>query len=242
MKNRYIKTVKNNPNGIQLFCFHYAGGNASIYNRWKTKIDNTISLFAVQLAGRADLYSEDLIVDLDILLDRLYKEIKPYLDKPFVFFGHSMGGFIAYALTAYIEKVSQKRPEFIIISATQPPEYYYGKKDYLLSDRELKEKLKKSGATPDEILNSKELMDIILPIYRADYKLLETNKIAKEKIETKAFIFNSEEDIKKEIIMEWQEYFAQKIEYIKFNGGHFFIHKEEEDVITEINYILNSYF
>ena len=241
MKNKYFKVIKDNIDGVQLFCFPYAGGNASIYYPWKTKIHNNIGLFAVQLPGRANLYTEDLIVDLNILLDILYKEIKPYLDKPFAFFGHSMGGYIAYALTAYIEKVSKQKPNFIIISATRPPNFYYDMKDYLLSNEELKEKLKDNDATPNELLNSKELMDIILPIYRADCKLLATNKIIKQEIKTKAFLFNSEEDIEKKNMMEWQEYFAQEIEYIKFDEGHFFIHKKEEDVIKKINYISNLY-
>ena len=237
MQTKHLKTIKNTTNGLQLFCFPYAGGNGSIYFPWREDIDKNIELISIQLAGRANLYTEELITNLDRLIDILYKEIEPYLDRPFAFFGHSMGGVIAYALTAHIEKVSQKKAEFIIISATKPPSYYCDMEDYLLLDKDLKEKLKKNGATPNEILDSKELMDIILPIYRADCKLLATNKIAKKKIETKAFLFNSEEDVEKKIMMEWQEYFIEEIKYIKFDGGHFFIHKKEKELIEKINYI-----
>ncbi len=235
MQTKYLKTINNTINGLQLFCLPYAGGNSSIYYPWKKTINNKIELISVQLTGRANLYREELIINLDILIDKLYREIEPYLNRPFAFFGHSMGGVIAYALMAHIERVSGKRAEFIIISATKPPNHYTSMEDYLLSDRDLKKKLKNNGATPKEVLDSKELMDIILPIYRADCKLLATNRVAKEKIETKAFIFNSEEDIEKKVMMEWQEYFIKEIEYIKFDGGHFFIHKKEREVIEKIN-------
>jgi len=235
-----IQKITNNTRPLQLFCFHYAGGNSSIYFSWKNKIHKDVELLAIQLPGRANLLQEELLTDLDLLVRLLYKEIEPYLNRPFAFFGHSMGGFIAYALIAYIEKVSQKKASFIIISATPPPNFYYGVEDYLLPNEELKKKLKNNNATPNEILNSKELMDIILPIYRADCKLLATHKIIEQQIKTKAFLFNSEEDIKKKIIMQWQKYFLYKVEYIKFEGGHFFIHKKEEDVIKKINYIGNS--
>ena len=235
MKTKHFKTIDNTTNELQLFCFPYAGGNGSIYYPWREKIDKNIELISVQLAGRATLYAEEPITNLDVLVEKLYREIEPYLDRPFAFFGHSMGGLIAYALMAHIERVSDKRAEFIIISATKLPSYYATMEDYLLSDKDLTERLKKNGATPKEVLDSKELMDIILPIYRADCKLLATNNIAKEKIKTKAFIFNSEEDVEKEVMMEWQEYFTQKIEYLNFDGGHFFIHKQEREVIEKIN-------
>ena len=240
MNSKYIKIIKNNQ-GIQLFCLPYAGGNASIYYGWRKKISTNIKLMAIQLPGRAELFLQQPISIMDSLIETLYIEIKPYLDKPFAFFGHSMGGIIVYALTQYIEKVSNKKPQFIIISAAKPPHFYFNRKDHLLSKEKLKEKLKINNFTPKIVLNSKELMDIILPIYQSDCKLLELSKINEfPPVKTDVFIFSSEEDISKKILLEWSVYFDKKIIYKNFKGGHFFIHEQESEVIKEISSITNE--
>ena len=242
MHSKYIKILKNNQkDSTQLFCLPYAGGNSSIYYSWREIIPDNIKLIALQLPGRAELFSEEIITNMNILIKTLFNAIEPYLDKPFAFFGHSMGGIIVYALTQYIEKVSDKKAEFIIISAAKPPHFYSGDTRHLMSTKELAKILKKNNATPNTILNSEELMDIIISIYRADCKLLETSKINTfPRVQTKVFIFNAKEDIRKNILSEWNEYFQQKITNINFNGGHFFIHKEESKLIKEISSIVNK--
>jgi medium-chain acyl-[acyl-carrier-protein] hydrolase len=233
---KHIKSITKEQRALQLFCFPYAGGSASIYFSWRDKISSDIEILTIQLPARGELFLEDAIVDMDILVERLYREILPYLNRPFAFFGHSMGGVIAYALLKKIEQYSHYRAKFIIISATKSPSNYYGRREHLLTNKALKEKLIEHNATPKEILENSELMELILPIYRADLELIHTyNPLLLPKIKSKLYLFNSLEDMSKERIMKWSDYFEQEVGYYEFLGGHFFINSNRDWVISKIS-------
>ena len=85
-------------------------------------------------------------------------------------------------------------------------------------------------------------MDLILTTLRAEYKLSDsnvTNRVAS--IKTKVILFNSEEDIDKSLMLQWQDYCSQNCDYINFSGNHFFISSEEENVLHNINAIYTSH-
>jgi len=237
----YIKRLNNTScSEINLFCFHYAGGSVSAYHSWKDKYPTEVGLFGMQLPARGDRFVEDAIVDMEIVVSEIVDELKPYLCKPFVFFGHSMGGVVAYGVLRKLEELGYMA-KAIIISASKTPEVYSNATDYLLSDEELKDKLKKLNATPQEILENDELMELVLPIYRADLELLSRYNISDDtKLKSKAYIFNSKDDIPKEQIMQWSRYFVSEIVYKEFEGGHFFINTSTDKVISTINDILSN--
>src|SRR3546814_4467064 len=80
---------------LRLFCFPHAGGAASSYFAWAGALE-AVDVLAVQPPGREGRLAEPLIADMTTLLDRLVAAIEPQLDRPFVFFGHSMGALVAF--------------------------------------------------------------------------------------------------------------------------------------------------
>ena len=238
--SKYFKFLnKPSQKKLRLFCFPYAGGNASIYLPFKALMGEEIELVAVQLPGRSERMFEDAFTDMDVLVETLYKQISSTLHEPFAFFGHSMGGIIAYALTKKIESFSRFKPEFTIISASKPSALLHQSQKHLLDDKGLIDVLKAHKASPKEVLESKELMDLILPTIRADYQLIETYVIPKGRLlETPLVLFNSEEDMSKETIGQWQAYFKDEAKYVLFEGGHFFIHSQVEKMADEIKKLL----
>ena len=176
IKNSKYFKILNKPKNkkLRLFCFPYAGGNAAIYNEWIDKIGEDIELVAIQLTGRSERMFEDTVDNMDELVDILYKIISTTLHEPFALFGHSMGGLIAYALEKKIEQFSNKKAEYVVISATKPLPNANKIKKHMMNDEDLTNVLRKHKASPEEVLNSKEMMEMILPMIRADYKLLET--------------------------------------------------------------------
>ena len=226
---------------VRLYCFPYAGGNTSVYLPFKEKIGDEIELVAVQLPGRAERMFEEPFTDMDTLVETLYRQMAPTLHEPFAFLGYSMGGAIAYALTKKIESVSKFKPEFIIISATKPIELLNQGRKHALSDEALIDVLREHKASPKEVLDSKELMEILLPMIRADYTLIETytsNEVPL--LQIPLILFNSEEDMPKETILQWQNYFKDKANYIAFEGGHFFIHTQVDKMVEAIRKLLKK--
>jgi surfactin synthase thioesterase subunit len=237
---KYIKSITKEKRKLRLFCFPYAGGNSTtIYTPWRDEISDDIELFAVLLPARGELFLQDAIVDMDELVDKLYKEIVLYLDSDFAFFGHSMGGVIAFALLKRLE-LDGYRAKFIIISASKPPFEYTKSNDYMLSDKLLTDKLIAHNATPKEVLDNPGLMELILPIYRADLKLIHRyNPPPMPKLKSKLYLFNGVDDMPKEQIMQWCKYFESDVEYREFLGGHFFINDYRDLVLNEIVSVSN---
>src|SRR6185369_17478936 len=83
---------------LRLFCFPYAGGGALVYRDWHRFLPGSIGVYSAQLPGRGDRLAEPPFLELPALIEPLTEAIMPYLDKPFAFFGHSMGALIAFEL------------------------------------------------------------------------------------------------------------------------------------------------
>src|SRR5262245_41506308 len=89
--------VRKPPSGKarpRLFCFPYAGGGASAYRGWAEALPS-LEVCAVQAPGRETRIGEAPLTRLEPLADAATAAIRPLLDRPFAFFGYSLGGFVA---------------------------------------------------------------------------------------------------------------------------------------------------
>src|SRR5215813_12008920 len=89
---------------LRLFCFPYAGGGDQIYRDWVDQLPRVAETFLVQLPGRGRRLMEKPFTNLIDLSTSLAEAIAPYLDKPFVFFGHSMGSMISFELARQLRQ------------------------------------------------------------------------------------------------------------------------------------------
>ena len=94
----YRSAPRQSPS-VRLFCFPYAGVGASVFRQWPAGLPVEFDVCAVQLPGRTVRLSEPPIASIPALVDGIVAAITPYLDIPFVFFGHSMGAILAAEVT-----------------------------------------------------------------------------------------------------------------------------------------------
>jgi medium-chain acyl-[acyl-carrier-protein] hydrolase len=85
--------------GLKLFCFPYAGGGIWIYKSWPRYFSDTAQVCTVQLPGRGMRWNEPSYKRLVPLAQAIGEAIVPHLDRPFAFFGHSMGATVSFELT-----------------------------------------------------------------------------------------------------------------------------------------------
>ncbi|WP_326794345.1 polyketide synthase dehydratase domain-containing protein [Streptomyces sp. NBC_01808] len=83
---------------VRLFCLPYGGRGASLYRDWPGGADAGVEVVPVQLPGREERADERCLADADEAVDAVAQALKPYLDRPFAFYGHSMGALLAYRL------------------------------------------------------------------------------------------------------------------------------------------------
>ena len=224
---------------LRLFCFPYAGGGASAFKSWNEFFSDDIELCIFQMPGREERLGEKLITDMSQLVDVLVEEITTYSDRPFAFFGHSMGAIVAYETACRLRNIDAIQPLHIFLSARAAPHLQEdGDPLRFLDDETFIDRLHQTyGAVPEAIRQSEELKKVFLPILRADVELLEKYKnIRSEPLDCPISVLGGKSDpaISKAMLAGWQTLTSSVFVQHEFPGEHFFINSERNLVIDTI--------
>ena len=240
----FIDIAQNSDPRLRLYCFPYAGGSAATYAHWHRKLQNSVQVIAVQPPGRANRIFEPPFREMGSLIDALYAEIKPFLDRPYAFFGHSLGSRVAFELIKRIDRNKLMLPEIFFASGSRAPSVKPREfRTYDLPDKQFIEHLRSLNGTPEAIINNPDLMDLYLPLLRADFQISETYySDATDKINSKICVFSGtkDEDITEQDLRQWYEHFHTKIGIKMIEGSHFFIEENSDHLLKEIKIRLHE--
>jgi medium-chain acyl-[acyl-carrier-protein] hydrolase len=226
--NKWVLFPRQNPGAaLRLFCFHYAGGSAQVFHDWPGRLPPIVEMGAIQLPGRGHRVGDLHIRRLLPLSRVLAQELLPYLDKPFVFFGHSLGALLCFETARSLRRENRRQPAHLFISATEAP-HRQSLAEMLsrLPKSALVKKLREFNGTAVEVLQSDELLDVILPTIRADFELYETYEYHPESpLECPMTVYGGLEDhsVDAERLASWSEMTAGVCEIRMFPGGHFYL-------------------
>lgn len=209
-----------------LFCFPFAGGSIYSYSKYNPVAPRNVKLIPLELPGRGKRIAEPLLTDIHSMADNLYKHIKPMLQEPYAFYGHSMGTVLSYLITKRLVSEGLQGPSHLFVSgrsgpsAEDPDPFHHD-----LPKEAFRAKLKEIGGSPDEFLEDDTLMDFFEPILRADFRAIEEYQYET----TEPFnipitvMVGKDENITEEQVMAWQKETTHPIDIRWFNGKHFFI-------------------
>lgn len=223
-----------------LFCLPYAGGSETIYYKWKNHLNSIIILYPIKLKGRGKRFSETLYGSLEEAVDDIFDIIKDKIqDSDYAIYGHSMGSLLAYELYYKISDSNYRKPTHIFFSGHKAPSNIGTRENtYSLPDSDFMKKIMELGGTPEELMNNQELLQIFLPIIRNDFKILETYNYEERdtKIECDVSILNGKQDfISLEAILAWKNHLCRGFKVYNFEGNHFFINSNIENICSIIN-------
>ncbi|MEE3956206.1 thioesterase II family protein [Peribacillus frigoritolerans] len=227
----------------RLFCFPYAGGSSSFYRPWASYCNEDIEVIGIQLPGRDKRIYETPIDNLENLISNLTMEIKEFLDKPFVFFGHSMGSILSYEICKALLLSENHIPKHLFLSSCRAPHLSLREEMiHTLSDSLFIEKLKELNGTPDEILNRKEFSELFLPMLRSDFKIAETYQ---RSIDTQlplpiTCIIGDNDTVSVSDSMEWQKHTSDIFSHSIYSGDHFYLKSHSNDIMDSIKLKLNQ--
>ena len=160
---------------MHLFCFPYAGGAASTFCTWADGLPREVEVCPIQLPGRENRLREPPFTQLGPLVHALAQAMRPYLGKPFVFFGHSMGAAISFELARQLRRQGDPGPLYLFVSGSHAPQVPDPNPPiHHLPEAEFMEELRRLNGTPETVLRNAELMQLLLPLLRADLALHET--------------------------------------------------------------------
>lgn len=234
-----FQCLKKGNTSRQIICFPYLGGYANSYITLANTLNNNLEVWSLNLPGHGPSNLEAM-QDLTSVLDLCFNSLKNIVKKNYVFFGHSMGGIIAYFLTQRIMDSQQfnLKPSCLILSACSVPSYFSEKRYSNLTDADLLSCLVSYDGIPEELIHEKSLLEYFLPIYRADFKILENSSSFEYKpLDIPAYFLWGEADrmVNIDMALQWSKYFLQNLKLIPIQGGsHFFIHDKVGEVVNKI--------
>jgi len=216
---------------IRLVCFPYAGGAASIFHSWPSQLPEEVEVWAVELPGRGSRIGEPAFTSMAPLIEAAARFLAPYLDPPFVFFGHSMGAMIAFELARKLRDDYGFEPSRLLVSGRRAPHIPdLDRPCYDLPQPELIQKLRRMKGTPQELLEDPEMMDLLIPILRADFSICQTHRYQPgERLPVPIAAFGGIEDDEEtpDLLEEWARHTTQEFSLRLLPGNHFFLHSSQ---------------
>jgi medium-chain acyl-[acyl-carrier-protein] hydrolase len=242
-----IRPRLNSQARIRLFCFPFAGGGASFYRSWVNYLPPEIELCAVQIPGRENRLREPLFTKLRLLVDTLSPIIAEYINNiPFVFFGHSMGAWIGYEVIRELRRKGEFGPSYLFVSgrraphlaAIEPPKHN-------LSEAKFIDEIRRYNGTPELIMREPELMEIFLPVLRADFSIVETyeyENLGPVDCPITAFGGLQDNSVTLNDLESWRIHTSSEFRAKTFAGGHFYLKDLGPQLLSEIKRDISRVF
>jgi medium-chain acyl-[acyl-carrier-protein] hydrolase len=216
---------------LRLFCFPYAGGGAVIYRSWSARLPMA-EVLPVQLPGRETRLKEAPYTNLLSLVRATGRALLPYLDRPFCFFGHSMGALLAFELARELRREYALSPARIFLSGRRAPGIPRQHKGiHSLPRNEFIERLRGLNGTLPAVLEHTELIELLLPRLRADFAVCETYRYTPEApLDCGIAAFGGLDDrhVRREHLEGWREQTTGEFKLRMLPGDHFFLHSAQE--------------
>jgi len=219
---------------VRLFCFPYAGGSALVFRTWSDGVPPEVEVCPIQLPGRGTRLRELPCTRLAPLVQALAHALSPLLDKPFAFFGHSLGAIVSFEFARQLRRQRGVEPAHLFVSAAPAPQLpHRGRILHTLPGPEFRAALRQLNGTPPEVLAHEELMQIVSPIVRAAFSVYETYVYVNDAPLTcpiTAFGGIHDPCVRRDDLRAWQIQTRGMFSLHMFPGDHFFVQAAESEL------------
>jgi medium-chain acyl-[acyl-carrier-protein] hydrolase len=208
-----------------------------MYRRWPAGFPPDFELILAQLPGREARITEPPVASFPDAVGDLLSGLAPFLDGHYALFGHSMGGLLAFGLAGAAESAGFAPPEQIFVSACRPPHRYETQADLAFgSDERLIQELITQGGTSPAVLGKAELMSLILPVLRADYRIglsVPVSSLTALGSPLTAMCGDQDEEVLT-FLPEWRRWTTSESRTEIFAGGHFYLSGPSETEVIKM--------
>ncbi len=234
---------------LRLFCFPYGGRGASLYRKWQEKLPDHIEVCPIQLPGRENRFKEVPPICIEEMTDILEEVLRPDLDRPYAFYGHSAGALIAFWLARRLQRTCDIRPTHLFAAAFSSP---------LVPNRFLIKKIQDIRSAgfqgipkPDEITDAcvDRLFDAMVEpgfenIFERTREVMVRSAAALKMVESHysrpkaedpfdipitAFHGNNDPFLTGDEVEAWKETTTGPFKYHILVGDHFFLHEDQSE-------------
>jgi surfactin synthase thioesterase subunit len=210
---------------VRLVCFPHAGGSAVSYVKLAHALSPTVDTHAVQYPGRFERRHEPLPESITAVADAVVAELAPSRGRPTALFGHSMGSVIAFEVARRLEAMGCP-PTWLFVSGSAAPSRQRRECTHLLDDPSFLGEVQKLGGTDRRLLDDDELMQLMLPVIRADSQALESYRYAPgPPLRCPVTALNGQDDpkVRRRTASAWRKHTTGRFRSLTLRGGHFYL-------------------
>ncbi|GAA2442178.1 thioesterase II family protein [Streptomyces glaucus] len=215
--------------------FPHAGGVATYFAPFTRHFPAAVDVSAAQYPGRQERFVEPFVDTVEELADHLAAALRRYAADPvpLVLFGHSMGACVAFETADRLTAGDPAAPCRLVVSGSPAPSARREDDVYRGTDQEILDRLAELGGTDAEILGSPDLLELLLPVLRNDYRAVARYRPARRTVvDVPLLCLVGEQDRRAtpEDAAAWKEHTSSDFGLRTFPGGHFFLMEHQEEV------------
>ncbi len=220
----------------KLYIFPHAGGSAQYYVPFANAFSSDVKRVAVQYPGRGGNHDLGAFTGIPDLADRVCTMLEPLdqSDGRVAFFGHSMGGLLAFEVARRFEENGNPIAALFVSASAAPGRVGF---EYIPeSDRGLLNAVSEMTGVNPEFLENEEFAARILPTLRglkaiANY---ECPPDAAVSCPIFAFFGDNDEVATPEKVAPWSERTTSEFSSRVFTGHHFYLNDHLAELVGDV--------
>lgn len=248
---RFIRQTQAPEAAARLFCLPFAGGSAAVFHGWGERLKPDVEVWAAQPRARGMRFREQPLGTVAAMAAEYLEALRGQLERgsgrparPYAFYGHSLGGLLAFELTRLIEAEGLPLPEQLFLGATVPPHMgLLHERIGHLEDGAFVEAIQaRYGGIPAEVLREPELLALFLPALKSDFVAYENYVHRQGRVSVPMTVFAGAGDAasRADLLEEWERHTSGAFALQVTPGDHFFLTVSSELVLRRIRQALGQ--
>ncbi|MEV0619362.1 alpha/beta fold hydrolase [Nonomuraea sp. NPDC050404] len=213
----------------QLVCLGFCGGGTGPYRAWTSVLDQGTDLALVCYPGREGRFAERFARTWDELVEDATEAVLSAADRPYLLFGHSMGGWMAFDVVTRIERRGGPLPYALVVSSCNAPNRGLTERDrfpsFADSDSALLDWMKTIGLLPAYVRADPGLLEMAYELMRADIRVRDTYRYtpgATTGVPVQVLWGRDDQVIEPAVAEQWRQVCDGDFRCDSLPGGHFY--------------------